>query len=182
MKPKHLSFLDQIETAGLHNRRIRLIQVVFASAAVCRQCAGLAYMRQNHNRSADRRSRRTRVARHTGHHAMRLRYVRLSITVKRAHRVRQSHAAIHLLHARACQWRLAVARLSCPGHPSVPCVRRRRRCEPCSIHAVARIHLRRLSQYQQQFLAFVAGGQYALRVRPRRNRRPPCASPAWETV
>ena len=80
-------------------------------------------------------------------------------TVKRAHRVRQIHAAIHLLHARACQWRLAVARLSCPYiHLPHVCVLRRTPVRTRAIHAVARIRLRRPSQYQQQFLAFVAGG------------------------
>ena len=58
-------------------------------------------------------------------------------TVKRVHRACRIHAAIHLLHA---------------------CVRRRTPVRTRAIHAVERIRLRRPSQYQQQFLAFVAGG------------------------
>ena len=80
-------------------------------------------------------------------------------TVKRVHRACRIHAAIHLLHARTYQRRLVVVRPSCP-HIHLPhaCVRRRTPVRTRAIHAVERIRLRRPSQYQQQFLAFVAGG------------------------
>ena len=91
------SFFDQIETAGLHNRRIRLIQVPF------------------------------RIRQRFAANAQALRIFGGIIV--------DPLIVVHAEH-----------------------VRRKTPVRTRTIHAVARIRLRRPSQYQQQFLAFVAGG------------------------